>query len=275
MGIDAFAERARRELQATGAKARKRAGREARDELTPQEEQIARLARDGLTNPEIGARALPQPAHRRVAPRRCSPSSGSARAWGSTTRCRPRRRRARLDPGIRPGDARARGRGPAQARPHEQRLRRHRPRRRLARRALRRGAGRRRAAGRRRRARAGRRRVLLLRVHPVEDAAAARRGGARARATRRRPRRSTSRRRWPGATSWSPNYSDAGQERWLAERGDRPAARQRPARRDRRGRGRRRAPHRRARRRRLRRRSGHPADPGPARARRACGPTAR
>ena len=54
-----------------------------------------------------------------------------------------------------------------------------------------------------------------------------------ARTTRRRPRRSTSRRRLPGATSWSPNYSDAGQERWLAEhgidllRGTRPAGRDR------------------------------------------------
>ena len=54
IGMDAFAERARRELMATGEKVRKR-GVETRDELTPQEEQIARLARDGLSNPEIGA----------------------------------------------------------------------------------------------------------------------------------------------------------------------------------------------------------------------------
>ena len=54
MGADAFAERARHELLATGAKVRKRVD-ETRDELTPQEEQIARLARDGLTNPQIGA----------------------------------------------------------------------------------------------------------------------------------------------------------------------------------------------------------------------------
>jgi DNA-binding CsgD family transcriptional regulator len=54
MGADAFAERARRELQATGAKVRKRLD-ETRDELTPQEEHIARLARDGRTNPQIGA----------------------------------------------------------------------------------------------------------------------------------------------------------------------------------------------------------------------------
>jgi len=55
MGIDAFAERARRELLATGATARKRTI-ETRDQLTAQETQIARLARDGLSNPEIGAR---------------------------------------------------------------------------------------------------------------------------------------------------------------------------------------------------------------------------
>jgi len=54
IGMEAFAERARRELVATGAKVRKRKA-ETRDQLTPQEEQIARLARDGLTNPEIGA----------------------------------------------------------------------------------------------------------------------------------------------------------------------------------------------------------------------------
>ncbi|HEX9539546.1 MAG TPA: AAA family ATPase [Streptosporangiaceae bacterium] len=55
MGIGAFAERARRELAATGETARKRTA-EASDQLTAQETQIARLARDGLSNPEIGAR---------------------------------------------------------------------------------------------------------------------------------------------------------------------------------------------------------------------------
>jgi DNA-binding CsgD family transcriptional regulator len=54
MGADGFAERARRELLATGEKVRKRRD-DTRDELTPQERQIARLARDGRTNPEIGA----------------------------------------------------------------------------------------------------------------------------------------------------------------------------------------------------------------------------
>jgi DNA-binding CsgD family transcriptional regulator/predicted negative regulator of RcsB-dependent stress response len=54
IGMEAFAKRARRELAATGEKARKRSP-ETRQELTGQEEQIARLARDGLSNPEIGS----------------------------------------------------------------------------------------------------------------------------------------------------------------------------------------------------------------------------
>jgi DNA-binding CsgD family transcriptional regulator len=60
MGMEAFAERARRELMATGQKLRKRTV-ETRDELTAQERQIARLARDGLSNPEIGARLFLSP----------------------------------------------------------------------------------------------------------------------------------------------------------------------------------------------------------------------
>jgi DNA-binding CsgD family transcriptional regulator len=55
MGVEAFAERARRELQATGETARKRTV-ETREALTAQEAVIARLARDGLSNPEIGSR---------------------------------------------------------------------------------------------------------------------------------------------------------------------------------------------------------------------------
>jgi DNA-binding CsgD family transcriptional regulator len=54
MGAEAFAERARRELQATGEKVRKRS-EDTRADLTPQEEEIAQLARDGRTNQEIGA----------------------------------------------------------------------------------------------------------------------------------------------------------------------------------------------------------------------------
>jgi DNA-binding CsgD family transcriptional regulator len=53
MGAQAFADRAQRELLATGETVRKRTA-DTRDHLTPQEAQIARLARDGLTNPEIG-----------------------------------------------------------------------------------------------------------------------------------------------------------------------------------------------------------------------------
>ena len=54
IGADAFAERARRELLATGEKVRKREV-DTHHQLTPQEEHIVRLARDGRTNPEIGA----------------------------------------------------------------------------------------------------------------------------------------------------------------------------------------------------------------------------
>jgi ATP/maltotriose-dependent transcriptional regulator MalT len=60
MGMEAFAERARQELQATGEKVRKRTV-DTRDDLTAQERQIARLARDGLSNPEIGARLFLSP----------------------------------------------------------------------------------------------------------------------------------------------------------------------------------------------------------------------
>lgn len=54
-GAEAFAERARRALEATGATLRKKVVA-APAALTAQEEQIARLAGEGLTNPEIGAR---------------------------------------------------------------------------------------------------------------------------------------------------------------------------------------------------------------------------
>jgi ATP/maltotriose-dependent transcriptional regulator MalT len=60
MGMEAFAERARRELEATGETARKRVD-ETRADLTPQETQIVRLAAEGLTNPQIGARLFLSP----------------------------------------------------------------------------------------------------------------------------------------------------------------------------------------------------------------------
>jgi len=66
MGMAAFAERARRELRATGETARKRTAPATRTAaasaaLTAQEAQVARLARDGLSNPEIGARLFISP----------------------------------------------------------------------------------------------------------------------------------------------------------------------------------------------------------------------
>jgi DNA-binding CsgD family transcriptional regulator len=56
MGMDAFAERAGRELHATGETTRKRSVATADEQLTAQEALIARMARDGLSNPEIAAR---------------------------------------------------------------------------------------------------------------------------------------------------------------------------------------------------------------------------
>jgi DNA-binding CsgD family transcriptional regulator len=55
MGTEAFAARTERELLATGERVRKRQI-ETHNQLTAQETQIARLARDGLSNTEIGAR---------------------------------------------------------------------------------------------------------------------------------------------------------------------------------------------------------------------------
>ena len=60
MGVQAFGERARRELLATGEIARKRTV-ETTGELTAQETQVARLVRDGLSNSEIGARLFISP----------------------------------------------------------------------------------------------------------------------------------------------------------------------------------------------------------------------
>ena len=60
MGAQGFADRAARELLATGETARKITD-ETMSALTAQEAQIARLARDGLSNPEIGARLFISP----------------------------------------------------------------------------------------------------------------------------------------------------------------------------------------------------------------------
>ena len=60
IGAEIFAERTRRELLATGETARRRTA-DTSDVLTPQEAQIARLARDGFSNPDIGAQLFISP----------------------------------------------------------------------------------------------------------------------------------------------------------------------------------------------------------------------
>jgi DNA-binding NarL/FixJ family response regulator len=60
IGMEVFAERARRELLATGETVRKRTV-ETIDDLTPQELQIAQRAADGQTNPEIGSQLFLSP----------------------------------------------------------------------------------------------------------------------------------------------------------------------------------------------------------------------
>jgi DNA-binding CsgD family transcriptional regulator len=60
IGMEGFAERARRELLATGEKVRKRVT-ETRDDLTTQERHIAQLASGGLSNPEIATRLFLSP----------------------------------------------------------------------------------------------------------------------------------------------------------------------------------------------------------------------
>lgn len=61
MGVTGFAERARRELSAAGGSARRRTTASRHDELTAQEALIARMARDGLSNPEIASRLFLSP----------------------------------------------------------------------------------------------------------------------------------------------------------------------------------------------------------------------
>jgi DNA-binding CsgD family transcriptional regulator len=59
-GMEAFAERARIELDATGEHARRRSS-DTRDQLTPQEEEISRLVAEGNTNQEVAARLFISP----------------------------------------------------------------------------------------------------------------------------------------------------------------------------------------------------------------------
>jgi DNA-binding CsgD family transcriptional regulator len=60
MGVEGFADRAERELLAIGERVRERTV-VAREDLTPQEDQIAQLARDGLSNAQIGAQLFISP----------------------------------------------------------------------------------------------------------------------------------------------------------------------------------------------------------------------
>ena len=79
IGMDAFAERARRELMVTGEKVRKRRP-ETRDELTRQEEQIARLARRAFQPGDRSPSGSSAPRRSCGIWARCSPSSGSTSA---------------------------------------------------------------------------------------------------------------------------------------------------------------------------------------------------
>jgi ATP/maltotriose-dependent transcriptional regulator MalT len=88
-GMSAFAERAKRELVAMGEHMRACAP-QARDDLTGQELQIAELARDGLSNPEIGARLFLSHAPSSGTCATCSESSGSATVESFPPRCPPR-----------------------------------------------------------------------------------------------------------------------------------------------------------------------------------------
>jgi len=86
MGLEAFAERAHRELLATGETVRKRTV-ETLDELTPQEAQVARLAAGGQTNPEIGAQLFLSPRTVEWHLGKVFGSSESAPARSSAWRC--------------------------------------------------------------------------------------------------------------------------------------------------------------------------------------------
>ena len=104
IGAEAFAERARRELLATGETVRKRTA-ETRDELTPQEAQIARLAARRADEPGDRRPAVHQPAHRRVPPAQGVHQARHQLPQGAPRRARPRggeltRRCGRLAGGV-------------------------------------------------------------------------------------------------------------------------------------------------------------------------------
>jgi hypothetical protein len=90
MGLEAFAARARRELEAAGETARKRTIT-TRLELTVQEAQIARLARDGLSNRRSAPGCSCPRAPSSTTWARSSPSSTSPRAASSVASCLPPR----------------------------------------------------------------------------------------------------------------------------------------------------------------------------------------
>lgn len=77
MGVEAFADRARHELAASGETVRKRTV-ETRGELTAQEAHIARLAAEGLTSTEIAAALYLSPRTSSGTSARSSPNSESA-----------------------------------------------------------------------------------------------------------------------------------------------------------------------------------------------------
>jgi hypothetical protein len=86
IGMEAFAERARRELLATGDKVRKRSD-ETRGQLTPQEEQIARLAREASRIRRSARSSSSVRARSSGTCARCSRSSGSTPVGSSRTDC--------------------------------------------------------------------------------------------------------------------------------------------------------------------------------------------
>ncbi|HEY1442754.1 MAG TPA: LuxR C-terminal-related transcriptional regulator [Mycobacterium sp.] len=87
MGMEGFAQRAHRELEATGETARKRTITADPQMLTSQEAHIAQMARDGYSNPEIGARLFISTRTVEYHLQKSSPSSTSSLAGSSTASC--------------------------------------------------------------------------------------------------------------------------------------------------------------------------------------------